>query len=181
MRPPCNSRCAWRGRGRWRPSSSCWSCRPDGIHGRCAPALLRECPVLCRRGHEQHTIAHVGDNAHLAGIGELAGVAPQVEEHLRDAPRVAAARGMLSAFHVQRSFLRRSQGLPRRNDRLDHILNGECVQAQHQLTGFDLAEVEHVVAETQEVREANDCSRPMSGANAPGRRRRASRTPIGRP
>ena len=64
-----------------------------------------------------------GDDAHLAGVGELDGVADEVEEHLREALLVAQAdRQRLGDIGLERELLGLGQRLGCRAHRLDHAL-----------------------------------------------------------
>src|SRR5690348_15498758 len=88
-RPRCDHhaspRFAWRWRGpvRCHPWPWCWSCQPDGT------------AAGARVGHADVEVAvgRLGSHAHLAGVGELDGVADEVEEHLADALLVAKPDG----------------------------------------------------------------------------------------
>jgi hypothetical protein len=87
----------------------------------------------------EHTIGHAGGNAHLAVIGELDGVAHEIEQDLGDAPLVALAeRHLVGHFHLQRQLLGRRQRFRCRHDGQDDVLHRVLLEAEHELAGFDL-------------------------------------------
>ena len=69
-------------------------------------------------------ILAVRGDAHLAGVGELDGVADEVEEHLGEALLVAQAdRQRLGNIGLERELLGLRQRLGCRAHRLDHALD----------------------------------------------------------
>ena len=91
-------------------------------------------------------------DAHFAGVGELDGVADEVEEHLGETLLVAEAdRQLLGNVGLERELLGLSQRLGRRTHRLNHGLDRVLAEVQAELAGLDLGDVEHGVDEPQQV------------------------------
>ena len=79
-----------------------------------------------RVGHADGEVAvhRCRRDAHLAGVGELDGVADEVEQHLREALLVAEAdRQRLGNVGLERELLGLGERLGRRAHRLDHALD----------------------------------------------------------
>ena len=86
-----------------------------------------------RVGHGNGEVAVHGrrGDAHLARVGELDGVADEVEEHLGEALLVAQADGqLLGDIRLERKLLGLCEGFSCRAHRLDHAFH--CVFAEVQ-------------------------------------------------
>ena len=118
-----------------------------------AVQLLRRYPWT-RVGHGNGEVAVHGrrGDAHFASVGELDGVADEVEEHLGEALLVAQAdRQLLGNVGLERELLGLRQRLGCRAHRLDHALDGVLAEVQAELAGLDLGDVEHGVDQAQQV------------------------------
>ena len=96
-----------------------------------------------------HVVALIAD---LALVGELDGVADEVEQHLREAALVAMADGQIWG-HVDRQgeLLSGCERLDRSKDGLDHVLERVVRKIERQLTGLDFGQVEHVIDQAEEM------------------------------
>ena len=82
-----------RARARCRPSCACWCCRPAGTPRRSAPGRLGAMPgPVSTTATSKRPSAAPARDRDLALVGELDGVADQVEQHLGQPPLVAACR-----------------------------------------------------------------------------------------
>ena len=80
----------------------------------------------------------------------LTGFGDEVNQHLRQAAAVAAARWQFGGhLHLERELLVGRQRLQRAADGLGNVLNGIIGQFEHKLTGLDLGQVEHVIDEAE--------------------------------
>ena len=179
-RPPTPPRCVrrasrrsawrWRGRGRCRPSCACSSCRPAGTPRRSAPGPLAAMPgPVSRTATLNWPSVGRPRSLDLAGVGELDGVADEVEQHLGEAPLVAGPSGrsvgdvgVSASLLVLRERLgaRDAPSAPRRRHRV-------VVERERELAGLDLRQVEHVVDEPEQVLAvASGCA---PARRAPGR------------
>ena len=89
----------------------------------------------------------------FARVGELDGIADQVQQDLRDAPLVAASRRQMRrhfGFEYQVLFAAAS-GSTALTDAVDDLLDRIVGQRQRELTGLDLGQVEHVVDEPEKM------------------------------
>src|SRR5690606_904835 len=88
----------------------------------------------------------------LAGIGELDGVADEVEDHLTQAGRVAADAGRHVGVHVPEQFEGFATGVRALevDGSLDEQRKVELAVLQFHATGLDLGEVEDVVDDGEE-------------------------------
>ena len=103
-------------------------------------------------GHGEVAVRGRRGDAHLARVGELDGVADEVEKHLGEALLVAKAdRQALGDIGLERELLGLRQRLGRRPHRLDHALDRVFAEVQAELTGLDLGDVEHRVDQPQQV------------------------------
>ena len=97
-----------------------------------AVKLLGRYPRTCVSHGDGEVAVHGrrGDT-HLAGVGELDGVADEVEKHLGKALFVAQAnRQLLGNLGLECELLSLCQRLGRRPHRLDHSLDGVLAEAQ---------------------------------------------------
>ena len=95
---------------------------------------------------------------HLAGVGELDGVADEVEHHLRQPPLVAVAlRHVGLRFDLEAELLVVGERLDRAEHVVEHVLHRIVGERQRELAGLDLGQVEHVVDQAEQV--ACRCSR----------------------
>ena len=89
---------------------------------------------------------------HFAGIGELDRVADQIEQNLRQAALVAAARRQVGRhIDLEGELLLRRQRLDRAVDVLDDILERVVGERKRELAGLDLGQIEHVVDQAEQV------------------------------
>src|SRR5215831_1344011 len=93
-----------------------------------------------------------GAHAHLARVGELDGVANEIEQHLREALFVAKANWeRLVHGRRQGELLVLRERLGCRAHRLNHALDRVFGHVEGELAGFDLGDVEHGVDKAQQV------------------------------
>ena len=112
----------------------------------------------------------------LAGLGELEGVADEVQEHLGDPPLVAPAGRQVGRHgHAQRELLLGGERLHARRHGLRDLLHGVVGEGQRELAGLDLGEVEDVVDEAEEVLAAVPSRARDCPGSARARRRRSRR------
>ena len=93
---------------------------------------LGDARARCRRT-ETHEVAvrHGYLHPDLAGLGELDGVADEVQEHLGDPPRVAPAGRQVGRHgHAQRELLLGGERLHARRDGLRDLLHGVVGEGQ---------------------------------------------------
>src|SRR5215469_4727947 len=91
-------------------------------------------------------------NSDLASVRELDGVANEIDQDLRQAPSITAARGQLRSYlHFKHELFVGCQGLKRAADVLGNVLNAVVGEFEFQLTSLDLGQVEHIIDETQQV------------------------------
>src|SRR5215468_9111568 len=91
-------------------------------------------------------------NGHFARIGELNGVSDKVDQNLRQAPSVAAARGQLRCHLDSECELFVScQRLQRAANRLGNVLNAVIGKFEYELAGLDLRQIEHVIDEAEQM------------------------------
>ena len=85
--------------------------------------------------------------------GEFQGVAQDVQQHLVQPHAVAAdiLRGDIVNGHVELLVLGPDLGLGDADDAVHHLPEGDLIHVQRQLAAFDLAHIQHVVDEPQEV------------------------------
>ena len=97
-------------------------------------------------------VRDAGHDAHLARVGELDGVADEVEQHLRQALLVAEAmRQALGDVRLERELLGLGQRLGRHPHCLDHAAERILGEVQAELAGLDLGDVEHGVDQPEQV------------------------------
>ena len=88
----------------------------------------------------------------LAGLGELDGIADEIQQRLGDPPLVALPeRQVLGDHGPEQQLLLGRQGFRGRHDRLDHFLDRVVGDGKGQLAGFDLGQIEDVVDQAEEV------------------------------
>src|SRR5262245_37047904 len=106
---------------------------------------------VCYRDSET-AVPRARSDAHLAGVGELDGVAHEVEQHLRKALFVSEANWKrLVHGRRQRNPLVLGERLGGRAHGLDHTLDGVFGHVQGELAGFDLGDVQHGIDKPQQV------------------------------
>src|SRR6516162_8844820 len=89
----------------------------------------------------------------FAGIGELNSITDEIDQDLGQAPAVATAwRQLRSDFDFEPELLIGRQRLQRAADGLGDVLNAVIGEFEHQLTGLDLGQIEHVIDESEQVR-----------------------------
>src|SRR5262245_36488792 len=118
------------------------------------PTLLVEWyagPGVCNRDREMAVPRARGD-AHLAGVGELDGVAHEIEQNLREALFVAEAnRERLVDGRRERELLVLGKRLGGCAHGLDNARDGVFGHVQGELAGLDLGDIQHGIDEAQEV------------------------------
>src|SRR5215471_11913669 len=103
-------------------------------------------------GYIEGAIVGFGLDGDFAGIGELNRVADEIDQHLRQAASVAAARGQMGSYlHFEPELLVGSQRLKRAANGLRDVLNGIIGEFEDELASLDLGKVEHVINETKQV------------------------------
>src|SRR6516225_8692304 len=97
-------------------------------------------------------VVRFGLDGNFARISELDGVANKIDQNLRQSSAVTMAwwqfRGHLD-FEGQ-LFVSR-QRLQRAADGLGDVLNAVIGEFEHELTGFDLGQIEHVIDKSEQV------------------------------
>jgi hypothetical protein len=87
----------------------------------------------------ERSVVRFGLDDHFAGVGELDGVADQIDQHLRQAPAVAVPRWQFRGqIELEREFLVDRQRLERAADGLSNILNRIGGEFECELAGLDL-------------------------------------------
>src|SRR5215472_9799204 len=100
----------------------------------------------------KRAIVRFGLDGDLAGIGELDGVADEINQDLGQAAAVTMTRWQFGGnFHLERELLVRGQRLQRAADGLGNVLNRVAGEFEDELTGLDLGQIEHVIDESKQV------------------------------
>ena len=143
-----------RGRAPCRPSCACWCCRPAGTRrrSRAWSSGAMPGPVSTHRQLEAASPAWAARISTAALVGELDGIADQVEQHLRQPPRIAGA-GRQARRHVgaELEALGAGERLGGRQHGRHHVGDAVVLDRQRELPGLDLGEVEHVVDQAEQV------------------------------
>src|SRR6516164_3769955 len=88
----------------------------------------------------------------FAGVGELNGVANEVDQDLGQAAAVTVARRQVGRkFKLERELFVGRQRLQRAADGLGDVLNAVIGEFKFELTGLDLREIKHVIDESKQV------------------------------
>src|SRR6516165_8920072 len=100
----------------------------------------------------ERAVVSFGLNGHLASIGELDGVADQIDQDLGQAAAVTVARRQFGGhFDFERQLLISSQRFKRAADSLRNILDAVIRQFEYKLAGLDLRQIKHVIDESEQV------------------------------
>src|SRR6516225_9298516 len=100
----------------------------------------------------ERAILRIRFDGHFACVGELNRIADEVDQDLRQAPSVAAARRQIgSKLELKRELLVGRQRLQRAANRLGNVLNGIIGQFEHKLACLDLGQIEHVIDQSEQV------------------------------
>src|SRR5271154_6047829 len=100
----------------------------------------------------ERPISRSGRYDHFASIGELDGVADEVDHDLRQAPSVTVAGWQFgSHLDLERELLVSGQRLKRAADGLGNILKGVTGKFEHQLASLDLRQIKHVIDQAKQV------------------------------
>src|SRR6516164_1067358 len=100
----------------------------------------------------ERAVVRFGLYGDFARIGELNGIADEIDQNLRQAAAVTVARRQVrSQLELERELFVGRQRLKRAADRLGNVLNRVIGQFEDELTGFDLGEVQHVIDESEQV------------------------------
>jgi hypothetical protein len=98
-------------------------------------------PGVCHR-YSEMAVPCAGGDTDFASVGELDGVANQVEQHLREPLLVAKPnRQRFGHLRPERELLVLRERFGGRTHGLDHALNLVCRHVQGELAGFDLGDV----------------------------------------
>src|SRR5215471_5025484 len=98
-----------------------------------------ECAVVC-----------FGFDGDFAGIGELNGVADEIDQDLRQAAAVTVPwRQFAGKLKLECELLVSRERLQRAADSLGDVLNTVIGEFEHELTGLDLGEIKHVIDQSE--------------------------------
>jgi hypothetical protein len=102
------------------------------------------------RNTMERAIVGFGLDGDLAGIGELDGVADEIDQNLRQAAAVATAgRQLWGNLDFETKLLVRRQRLKRAANGLRDVLNGIIGEFEHKLASLDLGQIQHVIDEPE--------------------------------
>src|SRR5262249_51991106 len=88
----------------------------------------------------------------FASIGELDGVADQIDQHLRQAAAVAMTRWQVgSHLNLESELLVGRQWLQRAANGLGDVLDRIIGEFEYELPGLDLGEIQNIVDETEQM------------------------------
>ena len=94
----------------------------------------------------ERAVISFGLNGDLASIGELDGVADEIDQNLRQAtPVTVAGRQLQRDINFERELLVGRQRFQRAANGLGNVLNRVIGEFEHELAGLDLRQIEHVV------------------------------------
>ncbi len=103
-------------------------------------------------GDVESAVRHRDLDGNLPSIGEFDRVTDQIEQDLGQTPLVAATsrqvRGYLSG---EFEFLVGRQRLNRTVNRVGNVLQGVISEVEHELTGLDLGQIEHIIDQPEQV------------------------------
>ena len=89
---------------------------------------------------------------HFASIGELDGVADEVDQDLRQTPTIAMTCWHFgSHLDLERELLVGGQRLKRATDGLGNILKGVIGKIENELASLDLRQIKHVIDQAEQV------------------------------
>ena len=98
------------------------------------------------------SIGRFGLDGDFAGIGELDGVADEINQDLGQAAAVTMTRWQFGGnFHLERELLVRGQRLQRAADGLGNVLNRVVGEFEFELAGLDLRQIQHVIDESEQM------------------------------
>src|SRR6516165_640960 len=97
-------------------------------------------------------VVRFGLDGNFARIGELNGVADKIDQDLRQAAAVAAARWQLGSYlDLERKLLVCRQRLKRAANGLGNVLNAVIGKFENQLASLDLGEIKHVIDQSEQM------------------------------
>src|SRR6516162_4212141 len=97
-------------------------------------------------------VVRFGFDGDLARIGELDGIANEIDQHLRQAAAISMTRRQFgSKLELERELFVGRQRLQRTAHGLGDVLNAVIGKFENQLAGLDLGQIEHVIDESEEV------------------------------
>src|SRR6516165_4438246 len=100
----------------------------------------------------ERAVVSFGLNGDFASIGELDGVADEIDQNLRQAAAISMTRRQFgSKLELERELLVGRQRLQRAADGLGNVLNAVIGKLENQLAGLDLGQIEHVIDESEQV------------------------------
>ena len=100
----------------------------------------------------ERTTSRGGPDQHLAAVGELDGVADQIEQDLGKAMLVAMAAGQVRRYRdLESELLSGGERLHGGIDGLHHVLERIIGKREGELAGLDLRQVKHVIDQAEEM------------------------------
>src|SRR5215467_2058422 len=97
-------------------------------------------------------VVRFGLNGDLASIGELDGVADQIDQHLRQAATVTVPwRQFAGKLKLECELLVGGQRLERAADGLRNVLDAVIGEFEDELASLDFGQIEHVINESEQV------------------------------
>src|SRR6516164_9403795 len=100
----------------------------------------------------ERAVVRFGLYGDFARIGELNGVADKIDQNLGQATAVTVARRQVrSQLELEGELFVGRQWLKCAADGLGNVLNAVIGEFEHQLTGLDLGQIEHVIDESEQV------------------------------
>src|SRR6516165_2944088 len=100
----------------------------------------------------ERAIVRFGFDGDLARIGELDGIANEIDQHLRQAAAISMTRRQFgSKLELERELFVGRQRLQRTAHGLGDVLNAVIGKFENQLAGLDLGQIKHVIDESKQV------------------------------
>src|SRR5215831_11007737 len=100
----------------------------------------------------ERAVISFGLNSDLARIGELDGVADQIDQDLGQAATVTVPwRQFAGKLKLECELLVGRQRLQRAADRLRNVLNAVVGEFEDELASLDLGEIKHVIDESEQM------------------------------
>src|SRR6516162_9274257 len=100
----------------------------------------------------ERAIIGFGLDGNFAGIGELDGVADEIDQDLGQAAAVTVARRQVrSQLELERELFVGRQRLKRAADSLSNVLNAVIGKFEDELARLDLGQIKHVIDESKQV------------------------------
>src|SRR6516165_7389090 len=100
----------------------------------------------------ERAVVSFGLDGDLARIGELDGIANEIDQHLRQAAAISMTRRQFGGhFDFERQLLISSQRFKRAADSLRNILDAVIRQFEFELASLDLGEIKHVIDQPEQM------------------------------